>query len=328
MKKAIFLLSFCLTLISFGQTNLSLKIRHLWKNAHFSYGQQYTDQNDNVLDLGRVQYYLSNFYIVHDGGQVTPLDSVFVLASGNISTYALDTVLGITTIDSIGFDLGIDSNWNHLDPNLYDSSHPLAPQVPTMHWGWTGGYNFLVLEGNIDTDGNGSLDGFFEFHCVGDDSFIRHIEPIAPNIIQNGNDVTIEVMCNISDWVVMVDLPTALANHGAMPINAQIMDNTLDYNVFKWTNKYASIDEKNLVQNMIQFDYSMPYAPSIFYNFPKASSVDLWILDINGSKVIESNNLDNEGNFFIKKELKTGVYFANFRTSDGTPYTKKFVIRN
>lgn len=328
MRLPVLLLCIGLVSFSWSQSNLNLKIKHFWKNADFNYGQQYTDHSDNAVDLGRVQYYLSNFYIVHDGGQVMTLDSIFVLASGNISLYPLDTVSGITTIDSIGFDLGIDSNWNHLDPASYPPTHPLAPQLPGMHWGWTGGYNFLVLEGNIDTDANGSLDGFFEFHCVGNDDFIRHVGPIAPNIIQTGNDVTIEIMANISDWLVNVNLPTALANHGAMPINEMIMDNTLDYNVFKYTGKFSSVGENELSQVVVQIDYSLPYAPSIFYKFPKESTVDLTIVDMNGRVVLRRDDLSGEGNFFINKELQTGVYFANFKTGNGLPYSKKFIVRN
>lgn len=311
-----------------SQLNLDLKIVHLWKNSYFDLANTYTDFDDNDVQITRTQYYLSNFVIYHDGGQSMSLDSVFVLGSSNISTYPLKEVFGVTVIDSVEFDLGIDPNWNHLDPTLYDPSHPLAPQTPGMHWGWTSGYNFLVIEGSVDSDANGSLDAVFEFHAVGDNNYLRHVGPLEPNMLYNGNHATIEFQCNISDWLVGVDLTSALFNHGPLPLNQILIDNTLVNTVFAYSGKTASVGENDLNQNSVHFDYSMPYAPTIFYKFPKSQYVDLKVIDMKGNSVLQAKQLEKEGNFFINKELPSGIYFANFTTSEGHGLSKKFVVRN
>ena len=45
----------------------------------------------------------------------------------------------ITTLESVRFGVGR-SEHNHLDPSAYPGDHPLAPQLPSMHWGWASRY--------------------------------------------------------------------------------------------------------------------------------------------------------------------------------------------
>ena len=85
------------------------------------------------------------------------------------------------------------------------------------------------------------------------------------------------------------------------------------------------IEDKPDMSNVF-FDYSMPYAPTIFYKFPTAESVDLTITDINGRVILTAVNLPKAANYFIEKELATGTYLAIFRTNNEAVRTEKFVV--
>ena len=58
-----------------------------------------------------------------------------------------------------------------------------------------------------------------------------------------------------------------------------------------------------------------------------AADNDLKILNLEGKKIIESKNIGSEGNYFIRKELPAGIYFAIF-SNNIESHRHKFVIKN
>lgn len=309
----------------FGQTPLNLNMTYVWNGNAFNLGQQYTDDQGTVVEVNRVQFYLSGFRVTHDGGQTTDLTGTYVLGSANVPSNRLSSA-NVTTVEGISFDLGVDAATNHLDPNQYSLPHPLAIQTPSMHWGWTSGYNFLVIEGMADTDGDNIVDAPFEFHAVGDDSYLRNVTPITVAGVPNGNEIDIPIYVNVADWVKNVNLQTAGFNHGVFPVNETIMNNTNTYTVFD-ANSTLSVDELKNKQSNVYVNYSLPYAPTIFYKFPTTKKVDLQIVDMSGKTVLSEKNMVNAGNYFIKKELAPGTYIANFKDDKGLNITEKFIVR-
>lgn len=325
MKKIILLGLVSVGLFSINaQTNVNLKLNHHWNGSTFNYGQQYTDGAGKMVEISRVQYYLSGFNLTHDGGQNLPLTGTYVLASGNIISYPLGSY-AITNLEGINFDLGIDAATNHLDPNMYAPSDPLAIQNPSMHWGWSSGYMFLVLNGLVDSDGDNVPDKAFQFSVVADDSYLQNISALSTSGTNNGSDLDVTLEVNIADWLVNVDLVSAGSNHGVFPVNGVIMNNTNPQSVFTLSGA-TGIETSSSNGNNVYFNYTLPYAPTIFYKFPNSTTVDLTIMDINGKLIWEDKNLKNEGNYFIKKELPVGTYFSLFQTNDHVIVTEKFII--
>lgn len=321
------LLLFAIGLLSFGansQTDVTLKLHHYWNGNVFNYNQNYVDHNGVTITITRVQYYLTGFNLTHDGGQTTSLGDTVLLASGNITDYPLCTA-NFTNLEGIDFDLGVDASRNHLDPNLYDASHPLALQTPSMHWGWTAGYNFLVINGQADTDNDQVPDAAFEFHVTADDNYLRNVLPITTSGTVNGSALDIEIDVNVADWLIALDLGTAGYNHGVYPNNETIMDNTNDYTVFT-DDIGLSVSESEKKMSNVYFDYTLPYAPTIYYKFPTAESVNLTITDISGKTIIREQNLAKADNYFIQKELASGTYIAVFESNGVSLSSEKFVV--
>lgn len=63
----------------------------------------------------------------------------------------------------IRFHVGVDEGANKSDPNRYAPDHALNPQVNGLHWGWTGGYIFMALEGRFP---NGGREDGFSYHLA------------------------------------------------------------------------------------------------------------------------------------------------------------------
>ena len=326
MRKLILSISaLCVAAFSFGQTDVTLKLHHYYNNDVLNYGDYYEDTYGNTIEISRVQYYLTGFNLVHDGATNTSLGDTVILASGNITDYVLCNA-NITTLEAIDFDLGVDAARNHLDPNTYDASHPLSLQSPSMHWGWSAGYNFLVINGKADTNDDQIPDADFQFHVVGDDNYLQNVLQITTTENESAGTMDVNIDVNVADWLMGIDLSTAGFQHGVWPLNEQVMDNTNDYTVFA-ADIGLSIDEDDKNKSNVWFDYSMQYAPTIFYKFPTAETVDLTITDINGRVILTEVGMAKAANYFIEQELATGTYLAVFKSNDGIVRTEKFIVQ-
>ena len=165
-----------------AQSSVNIQINHLLD------GVLYENEVNTVNDLGndfmidRLQYYISGFSIKHDGGQVTEVKDLYVLVSllnDSESTMIDLGELTFTTLESVNFNLGVDQEANHSDPSLYHPTHPLYPQSPSMHWGWSAGYRFVAMEGNSGA----SLNQTYEFHALGDANYYTFTIPTSGNIL-------------------------------------------------------------------------------------------------------------------------------------------------
>lgn len=299
---------------SFSQTDLSLSFEHTYEAAPFNYGTIYTTENGTAIRFNRVQYYLSGFEITHDGGIVTSMPDRYVLASGNISNYSLGNE-AVTSLEGIRFDLGVDSLRNHMGVSFWPGQHPLAAQAPPMDWAWPSGYFFVAFEGEIDDNGDGTPNKLFQLFGIGD-TLLRNVTPFyVPGISTGASSITIPFQVNVADWVKNMDLSIGGVEHGAGLKNTQLVENTNGEEVFMYI-PLVGLEDLDLGESHIYANYALPYAPTLFYNLATNKNVDIRIFDLNGSLVLESLNEVHEGNFFIRKELKSGNYIAVFSNNE------------
>lgn len=207
-----FLLLLCAISLS-AQSNVTIKINHLLEGETFEYEKAAVNDLGNDFHFDRLEYYLSTFSIVHDGGQVTTIDDLYVLISMENKTPPIQPTeidLGefdIQNIEAVNFYFGIDEEANHADPSLWPSDHPLAPKLPSMHWGWAAGYRFIALEGlsgpNIDQE--------LQFHCIGDEFYEEMSFPVS----MSGEDAyVVEIDAEYTNLLSSIDVSDGLILHG------------------------------------------------------------------------------------------------------------------
>jgi len=188
-----------------------------------------------------------------------------------------------------------------------------------MDWGWPSGYFFIVLDGKIDDNGDGVPNKMFQLRSLGD-QMLRNVD-VDVNSSNNGTvDINLDV--NVEGWIKNLNLATVGFDHSSSSNNTTVCNNTNTYNVFG--NHINSIGEIN-TKHYISVDYSMTYAPILNYTLEKTNN-KLLITDINGKVIVEENNIGFEGSYFIKQELKSGIYFAIF-TNNKETITEKFVVQ-
>lgn len=132
----------------------------------------------NVTDAGdtmrfeRVKYILSNFILEKTTGEMVKLDNAygFISLKDKLDSFILT---GVPKGDykSLRFMVGLDSVINHGNPQQWSINHPLNPSVNDMHWGWSGGYIFQVVEGYYKNKG---FEKAFSFHVALDKQVKRH----------------------------------------------------------------------------------------------------------------------------------------------------------
>jgi hypothetical protein len=148
------------------------------------------------LDIAR--FYVSNIRLVDADGNEMPFYKVYLLADAGFEEYDLGSnVTGNFT--KIRFDIGVDAGANHTDPGDYPSSHPLSYQSPAMNWGWSFGYIFMLIHGEVDTDADGSTDASLINH-LGTDELLRTVEVEYPLTSTKEAEATIHL--NV-DWALL-----------------------------------------------------------------------------------------------------------------------------
>jgi Secretion system C-terminal sorting domain len=171
MKKFLHLLPVFLLLGNWGfaQNNIQLHIHHKLGTADFALNTPAKNNKDNDFKLTRLEYYLSEISLLHDGGTETTIEDLWVLVNANETTSIDLGDHNITNVEAIRFHVGVDPDHNHEDPAAWPNDHPLALQNPSMHWGWASGYRFLALEGSCTA----SFNQLLQLHCLGDDNYFQ-----------------------------------------------------------------------------------------------------------------------------------------------------------
>lgn len=137
-------------------------------------GEQYTI-NGVETQINLLQFYVSGISLVSADGDTVTSDTYLLVKPEN-DVYAIgDFPPGDYT--RVIFHVGVDSLTNHADPSQYNLGDPLGAQTPTMHWGWSFGYIFMRIDGEVDADGDGTPNpaSTFEMH-TGEDRYLSTIE--------------------------------------------------------------------------------------------------------------------------------------------------------
>ena len=63
-KIILILITISVKTIVFAQTDVNIKLNHHFDGSTFNYGDQYTDDFGNLVEISRVQYYLTGFNLI------------------------------------------------------------------------------------------------------------------------------------------------------------------------------------------------------------------------------------------------------------------------
>ncbi len=322
MKKNIlfFLFIFGLTSVGFSQTDVTLKINHKLGDDVFGIGMLTQNNLDNDFNIGRLEYYISEISLLHDDNLTTTVDDLWILARASETTTVDLGNFDITNIQAISFHIGVNSDANHLDPAAYAVDHPLAPQVPSMHWGWAGGYRFVAMEGK---NGN-NLSESYEVHALGDENYFMTEIPVSATA-ENGT-VLIELDADYAEAMKDIDLSAGVVVHGDYGVAVILLENFRDH-VFTPVALSAGIAE--IAGDEFFSVYPNPAYDGIFnlsYAVPSDAQFEIIITDALGRNIDRFDLKKNQHQVTVNLD-KDGLYLVSLANYGKVIRTKKIMLK-
>jgi hypothetical protein len=295
MKKLLFSLLLSLgVFFSQAQVDVYLNINHQLGQNSFAFNTGTANNLGNSFNVKRLQYYIAEVNLIHDGGQITTVSNLWILADAGS---ALSESLGnynITNLEGIQLGIGVESSYNHLDPSAYNMSHPLSPKSPSMHWGWAAGYRFIAFEGKTGS----SLTQTFEFHGLGDGNYRKITIPTLGTL--SGTDLNIDLNADYERAFENIDLSKG-SNivHGETGKAAVVLSNFATY-VFTSSEGNSSI---GLNENQsVNID---------LYPNPSKGTVSL-NGDLSGKSLVV---IDSHGKTIATKDLSSSLETIRIKTA-------------
>ncbi len=210
--------------------NLELEIDYKVGSADFSYDQVYTI-NGIAVKFSLFQVYLSGLKVEDHDGNHKHFEEKYLLVKPTQKDYMLGSINKAfgDHVHDLKFNVGIDAATNSQTTETFTSRNandPLAAQNPAMHWSWNSGYIFIKIEGEVDTDGDGSPDTAAQWH-VGLNEMLRPVSIEAHSDMKKG-DNHIHLKLDVAKVFTGIDMTTEISTHsmGAnKPIAVKVADN-------------------------------------------------------------------------------------------------------
>lgn len=320
MKKTI--LSFISILaISFSlqaQKEVVLTVKHMLGDSPFALNQQASNNLGESFQITRIDYYISQFTLIHDGGQETSVNSdVYILAKGSNNVEVDLGTYDVENIEGIKFHIGVEAPTNNEDPTLWEAGHPLGPQAPSMHWGWSPGYRFVAIEGLAGE----SMTTGFEMHGLFNANYFT--QTVMLNGVNSENQVYINLDANYTEALRGINIESGPIAHGVNGTDLTVLENFRDYVFSPGDGFPSSISTPDLTDLKVYPNPSNGIVNISLSNKNLKSGL-LTIYGIDG-KII--NQIQVNLNTYIDLNLETkGIYFLKLESNSETIAIQKLVI--
>lgn len=321
MKNFVLFLSafFMLNVSSYAQNNIQFKINHKLGDADFAMETGAKNNIDHDFEVTRLEYYISEIIITHDGGTETTIEDLWILVNADQDTQVDLGDHDINAVEKVNFSIGVDPDHNHLDPASYQASHPLAPQFPSMHWGWAAGYRFVAFEGN----GGSAFNQLFQLHGLEDDNYFQ--TEIELDIVANNNEILINLDADYARALEDITVNSGVIVHGGNGAAKKCLENFRDF-VFSPVSLTSSTIDFSEVSKFEAFPNPANSRTTLTLKTSQDLTYQVSVTDIHGKQVAFFDEVS--GNSTLDLELSsTGFFFINLIKEGQPVITKKLISK-
>ncbi len=313
MKNNFYILALLFLSVSIhAQKNVVLNINHFIGDEFYDSELIGTNDLGNDFKVNRLEYYLSQITLIHDGGAETLIEDLWLLVNPELNqSYELGQFT-FENLEGIRLGIGVEEEVNHDDPALWPSDHPLAPKNPSMHWGWAGGYRFVAMEGTAGSNFN----TVFELHGTGDVNYST--TQITLEGVTQDDQVDIYVNADYAKALEGISLNDGIISHGEIGEAKLCLRNFRDY-VFSPGSFVSSNNTISLI------DFTVYPNPSLDGNINLETAEDalLELYDVHGKLVFSQNVKEGYNQFSLQEK---GVYLAKL-INQNSQATKRIVVK-
>ncbi len=265
--------------------------------------------------IDRAELYVSEVALRLADGSLVELPNNFILVNGDGQDKTAD--LGdapVAAVTGARLGIGVPASVNHLDPTTWPPTHPLAPQNPSMHWGWAAGYRHMAVEGKIDLDGDGALESIFEFHNIFDPLF-RSVELSGGAVAASDGVLNLRFALDWARLFDQIEMEGAMLFHGGEVQNVQMQDNAAVAEAFvSWPQTVSASDFLAEKGRIAAVPNPFSDAAQLEWNFEKSGDgLSLEIIDALGRRLRVFEKLPASGSLRLEGEgFEKGVFSAVF----------------
>ena len=208
--------------------NGTLKINIIGKHGSDDFVLYSDAVNTSGLDyrVEQIKFYVSNITT----GNINTNDAFLVdLVNNHLSEGSTGESISISLTpgdySGLSFLIGLDSLTNHGDPSLYEQEHPLS-SFTGMHWDWSQGYKFMILDGKTDSDNDSIPDLSYSYH-IGNDDYLQTISFDTPINIHENQTTEINVYMDVQNFFHGIDMINDAFTHSTsnFPLVIKLTDN-------------------------------------------------------------------------------------------------------
>ena len=299
-----------------AQTDVYFNIDHFLGSTPFAFNTTATNSLSQDFQVTRLQYYISEIKLTHDGGTETMVPDLWILVDASTAVNQLLGNYNITELESVTFGIGVQNAYNHLDPATYSVLHPLGPKSPSMHWGWSAGYRFLAMEGKSGTN----LNLTYEIHGLGDANY-QYVS-LATTGVNTGTEININIDADYEMALKNISVSSGPISHGETGISAVALNN-FNTDVFA-----VSATSPNGVEELASSAillYPNPSTGIINMNLEPniTGKIEMLVMDVRGQIIIRKE-VQNTTNAFVTID-NNGLYLVNVLV-DGQSISQERVI--
>ncbi len=299
----------------FAQSNFELQINHKLGVSPFQMNTSATNNNNVQFDVSRLQYYISQITLIHDGAQETTIPGTwFLVDAGNHFQASLGNH-PITTLEGIRFGVGVESSVNHLDPSSYAANHPLAPKSPSMHWGWSAGYRFVAMEGN----GGTNLSQSYEIHALEDQNYF--LTTVNTSGFSGSNGTIIALDADYAMALKNIDVSTGPITHGGFGEAITLLENFRD-DVFT-ASTIVGLEAELSQQELMIAPNPVAASGLVRVEGEFGTEAVVTVTDLSG-KVIQEKLVSGE--VAILEVTVAGYYLVSLKKQGETVATRKLMV--
>ncbi len=284
--------------------------------------------NNKKVILTRAEFYISEVEIHHPDSLIMPLTDQYLLVDAKNPAAEFD--LGVWPVEAahgVTLHLGVPASVNHNDPASYPANHPLAPQNPTMHWGWSAGYRFMAIEGKVDNNGDGVPETSFEFHNLFDELY-RSLELTGTKTAENGV-LHVHFVLDYVQLFKNMAMTGSLIQHGKFAPNIAMMNNAATQNFIVMPTASATHEVETNSLNIKASPNPANAETILEYSLPASGSLELTLTNTLGQTVRSLHGLSVSGTVRVETTtLSEGIYQYAFYENGKLLARKQLVVKH